>query len=97
MLLIFRLLSLCIYQHINKITTKANKTLGFLRRNLKIRSKAIKETAYKALVRPVLEYAAAIWDPHLLKEIEALEKVQRRAARFVLHQYSMSSSVDQML
>ena len=84
-------------QHINGLVSKANSTLGFLRRNLKIRSRAIKDTAYKALVRPLLEYSAAIWDPHLQKEIDALEKVQRRAARFVLHQYDTSSSVDQML
>ena len=41
--------------HINTITNKANKTLGFLRRNLKTGNKKTKETAYKALVRPSLE------------------------------------------
>ena len=44
--------------HINTITNKANTALGFLRRNLKIGKKKTKETVYKALVRPVLEYAA---------------------------------------
>jgi hypothetical protein len=39
-------------QHINNITAKANKTLGFLRRNLKIPSIRIKEQAYQTLVRP---------------------------------------------
>ena len=41
--------------HINTITNKANKTLGFLRRNLKTGNKKTKETTYKALVRPSLE------------------------------------------
>ena len=37
-------------QHINNITAKENKTLGFLRRNLKIPSIRIKEQAFGRLV-----------------------------------------------
>ena len=52
-------------QHINYITTKANKTLGFLRRNLKIPSSiGIKEQAYFTLARPLVEYASTVWDPY---------------------------------
>jgi hypothetical protein len=43
---------------INNITAKANKTLEFLRRNLKIPSIRIKEQAYQTLVRPSVEYAS---------------------------------------
>ena len=50
--------------HINSITTKANKTLGFLRRNINISSTTVKEQAYKSLVRPSLEYACSVWDPY---------------------------------
>jgi len=39
-------------------------------------------TAYLSLVRPLLEYAAAAWDPYRLRDINCLEMVQRRAARF---------------
>ena len=84
-------------EHINKITAKANKTLGFLRRNLKISSKSVKEIAFKTFVRPVLEYAAPVWDPHTAKETEKLEKIQRRAARFVLRRFRNTSSVTDML
>ena len=59
---------------------KANRTLGFLRRNLKIGSKSIKERTYKALVRPVLEYASTVWDPYTEENIKKIESVQRRAA-----------------
>ena len=62
--------------HIDSITKKASKTLGFIPRNLKIGNKKTKETAYKALVQPLLEYAAPIWDPYTANEIEALEKIQ---------------------
>jgi hypothetical protein len=47
-------------QHIDSITNKANRTLGFLRRNLKISSILIKEQAYETLVRPLVEYGILI-------------------------------------
>ena len=61
------------------ICGKANKTLGFLRRNLNIGSTSAKEHAYKLLV----EYACSVWDPHLKSDINKIEMVQRRAARYV--------------
>ena len=70
-------------KHVASTTKKSNGTLAFLRRNLKTCPKKIKENAYTSLVRPVLEYGAAIWDPHLGKDISSIEMVQRRAARFV--------------
>jgi hypothetical protein len=45
---------------------KASKTLGFLRRNLGRCTTKTKATAYTTLVRPVLEYASPVWDPHQL-------------------------------
>ena len=84
-------------KHINKTTRKANRKLSFVRRNLQISSEKIKEAAYKGLVRPVLEYCAPIWDPHHQKYIDQLEMVQRRAARFTLHNYDYRSFVMDML
>ena len=45
-------------QDISDISSKATKTLGFLRRNLAFAPRSTKEVAYKTLVRPKLEYAA---------------------------------------
>ena len=84
-------------EHITTIINKSNKTLGFLRRNLKIGSSNIKEKAYKAFVRPLLEYSATVWDPYTQKNKDRLEAVQRRAARFILNRYHNTSSVTRML
>jgi len=84
-------------EHINNIATKGNKIIGFLRRNLKINSKSTKELAYKALVRPTVEYASSVWDPHEKHLTDRLEMVQRRAARFVTGRYHNTSSVSSMM
>ena len=73
--------------HISNVCTKANRTLGFLRRNLYSCTPDVKEAAYKGLVRPVLEYGSSVWDPHTHGLQEELEKVQNRAARFVTGNY----------
>ena len=49
--------------HISNVCTKANRTLGFLRRNLYSCQQEVKEAAYKKLVRPVLDYGSSVWDP----------------------------------
>ena len=43
----------------------------------------MKESAYKGMMRPVLEYGSSVWDPFTDKLQDELEKVQNRAARFV--------------
>jgi hypothetical protein len=84
-------------QHVDTSCAKANRALGFLRRSLKVSSKKTKELAYKAMVRPIVEYASTVWDPHTNKLITNLEKVQRRAARYVTGRYHNTSSVTDML
>ena len=73
--------------HISNICTKANRTLGFLRRTLFSCPQNVKEAPYKDMVRPILEYASLVWDLHTDKLQEELEKVQNRAARFVTRNY----------
>ena len=72
--------------HISNICTKANRTLGFLRRNVKA---------------SVLEYGSSVWDHSCILLQEELEKVQKRAARFVTGNYiyetgSMTGILEQL-
>ena len=69
--------------HISNFCTKANRTLGFLRRSLFSCPQNVKEAPYKGMVHPILEYASSVWDLHTDKLQEELEKVQNRASRFV--------------
>ena len=83
--------------HISDISSKATKTLGFLRRNLAFAPRSTKEVAYKTLVRPKLEYAAPIWSPYCKIWIQQVEKVQRTAARWTCRRWRNTSSVGEML
>ena len=56
--------------------TKANGTLGFLRRNLYQCPQDVEEVAYKGVVRPVLEYGSCVWDPHGVVLQEEVGNVQ---------------------
>lgn len=60
-------------------------------------AKKVKAHCYTTLVRPNVEYAATIWDPYTKQNIDKLEQVQRRAARFVNGDYSTYSSVSKMI
>ena len=83
--------------HISNTCRKANSKLAFLRWNMRVGSTRLKEQLNKSVVRSNMEYAAAVWDPHEKKHIEALEKIQRRAARWVLNRHHNMSSMTSML
>ena len=69
--------------HIDNLSKKASSSLGFVMRNLKKCPTECKKAAYISLVRSTLEYGAVIWDPPLEKDIYKLEKINRKAARFI--------------
>ena len=83
--------------HINSITGNANRSLGFIKRNVKTKKEAVKELAYKTLVRPQVEYASSVWSPHTKQNISKLEMTQRRAARWVKNNYPPYESISNML
>ena len=84
-------------QHVNKITSSANRSLGFLRHNISACSRKTKVKAYATFVRPHLEYSSAVWDSYTQDQISQIEPVQRRGARFVYNDYNYQSSPSAML
>ena len=62
---------------------KANGMLSFLERNFYKCSSSVKEKCFNALVRPILDYGATAWDPFRDYQIDKLEMINKRAARFV--------------
>ena len=84
--------------NINKTAQRANTTSAFLHRNIRTCPRKTNNLAYTTLVRPILEYASIIWDPHTASDIiHKLETVQRRSARHIMHNYSRHASVTTML
>ena len=66
----------------NKINT-ANKVLRYIKHTFKYINEDMFLFLYKALVRPHLEYSSCIWSPYLKYNMDAIERVQRRATKMV--------------
>ena len=62
---------------------KGNQVLGMIRRNITYKEKSLIVPLYKAIVRPHLEYCIQAWSPYLRKDIDMLEKIQRRATKLI--------------
>lgn len=78
--------------HISEICVSAFHKLCFLKRKLKNATTSVRLLAYNACVRSKLEYASALWDPHVKKDILKLERVQRKAVRFIFGKYKRTDS-----
>ena len=63
--------------------SKGNQVLGMIRRNISYKDKSLIVLLYKAIVRSHLEYCIQAWSPYLRKDIDMLEKIQRRATKLI--------------
>ena len=73
-------------EQVNVTVNKASTLLGLVHRTVGSSNPSAFSTLYKSFVRPVLEYTPPVWNPYLVKDVLALERVQRRASRLALGQ-----------
>lgn len=78
-------------RHINTVISSCNYKLFYLRRALKLSTPAVRLIAFNAIVQPSLDYASIIWYPHTRKNISEMEKIQKRAVRFIYNSFGRTS------
>ena len=75
--------------HYNSISAKAYRQLGLIRRTFSPSiSTNVKKLLYLSLVRSQVSYCSQVWRPHFIKDIKLLERIQRRATKYILNDYS---------
>jgi len=84
------------FLRIKAVFTKAYFSLSFVS-YFYLQTKMSKTSNQKHVIWPKLEYACAAWDPYLQKDINSLERVQRKAARFCTNGYQPTASVTDMI
>ena len=82
--------SSCIIAHVSFIVQKAENCLAVLKCSIVSRDKTVFFKLYKHLVRSHLEYAVCVWNPHEVKDIELIERVQLRATKCIFGLHSKS-------
>jgi hypothetical protein len=69
--------------HIQTTIEKAMRVYGWLVRNLICRDQETIIRLYKALIRPILEYASSVWSPYRIGLINLIERVQRKVTKLI--------------
>ena len=67
---------------VNYTLRKAWKALHFIMRILKMGNNNTKLLAYTSLVRPILKYGAVCWDPYGEGQVSAVNRAEKRGAKF---------------
>ena len=73
--------------HVDTIAAKAIAAQAFLQRNTTFCPMELKIHHYNMFVHPIMEYSDTAWSPHSALGISKLERVQRKAARYVFNHF----------
>ena len=77
--------------HLNRILSKAYNSLGMVRRVVPSNSNMdLKRTLYLTLVRSQVTYCCQVWRPYLVQDSRALERLQRRASKYILNDHQLT-------
>ena len=76
---------------------KANSSCAFLDRNIPRCCRMVKQMAYTNYIRPTVEYASPVWDPHTKRNTNKIKMAQRRCARYVTGNFDRTRSVTSLL
>jgi len=83
--------SLCPRAHIDRVTRKVLKVLGFVKRiSSDFKLSASLKSIYCALVHPIVEYSSVVWDPQLAGACFQLERVQRKFLCYMKHSLNVN-------
>ena len=63
--------------------SKGNQVIGLIRRTITFNEKQLIVSLYKAIVRPHLDYFIQAWRKYRKKDIDKLERIQRRATKMI--------------
>ena len=70
-------------KHCSEVVKTANRLVGFIGRTFENKSEAVLLKLYNSLVRPKLEYCVQFWSPYYQRDIDKLERVQRRLTKMI--------------
>ena len=70
--------------HYSQIISRAYGQLSLLRRTFTLSNISARNKLYLSLVRSQMSYCSPVWRPNQIKHIVLLERVQRRATKFIL-------------
>ena len=96
-ILVFTYSTLAFDMHVDTIAKKANSTRAFLARNIPRCWRKVKQMAHTACIRPIVEYALPVWDPHTKRNTSIIEMVQNRFARNATGNFDRTCSVTSLL
>jgi hypothetical protein len=69
--------------HIDEVTKKGMRLLGWILRTFQSRDASVLLPLYKSLLRPVLEYSTVVWNPVQVGQIRKIENVQRKFTKAI--------------
>ena len=70
-------------QHISNAINKVNRVMAVAKATFDYMDNEVFKQIFKGLVRPHVEYASSVWSPHLVKQKDVIEAVQRRATKWI--------------